>query len=155
MQRKLWKHSGKYIMQSFFSKLKANIFENYKNFRIKKIEEPDLSFIHISLYKQWSNLFTNSFTFLTCFFIRNSFYFIWFYYIRLENSCIYNVFIYRMVTCNYMVETASQITKNIKAAMIVSVPWDTTSSTASLEKPLNWFLYNRYLANALTELVKS
>ena len=60
-----------------------------------------------------------------------------------------------MVTCNYMVETASQITKNIKAAMIVSVPWDTTSSTASLEKPLNWFLYNRHLANELTKLVKS
>ena len=60
-----------------------------------------------------------------------------------------------MVVCNYMVEASGQITKNIKAAMIVSVPWDTTSSTASLERPLNWFLYNRYLVNALTELVKS
>ena len=47
-----------------------------------------------------------------------------------------------MVTCNYMVETVNQITKNIKAAMIVSVPWDTISFTASLERPLNWFLYN-------------
>ena len=60
-----------------------------------------------------------------------------------------------MVASHYMIEAAGQITKNVKAAMVVSVPWDTTSSTASLEKPLNWFLYNRYLTNGLTELVKS
>ena len=60
-----------------------------------------------------------------------------------------------MVVSHYMVEAPSWITKNIKAALVVSVPWDSTSSTASLEKPLNWFLYNRHLANELTKLVKS
>ena len=43
---------------------------------------------------------------------------------------------------------------NIQGALVVSAPWDTFKSTASLEKPVNWLLYNRFLVNSLKSVIK-
>ncbi|XP_065063658.1 phospholipase ABHD3-like [Rhopilema esculentum] len=39
-------------------------------------------------------------------------------------------------------------------AFIVSVPWNCFHSTTSLERPLNWFLFNRHLTQKLLTMLK-
>ncbi|KAM7534265.1 hypothetical protein Aperf_G00000105135 [Anoplocephala perfoliata] len=40
------------------------------------------------------------------------------------------------------------------AAMCISMPWDLSLSSDKIEKPLDWLLFNRSLANNLCQLVK-
>ncbi|XP_066912049.1 phospholipase ABHD3-like isoform X1 [Clytia hemisphaerica] len=57
-----------------------------------------------------------------------------------------------MIFSNYIAK-AGEPRANIKAALIVSAPWDTFQSTISLEQPFNWLLYNRFLVKRLKELI--
>ena len=39
-------------------------------------------------------------------------------------------------------------------AFIISVPWNCFHSTNSLEKPLNWLLFNRHLTQKLLKMLQ-
>ncbi|XP_057309633.1 phospholipase ABHD3-like isoform X2 [Hydractinia symbiolongicarpus] len=57
-----------------------------------------------------------------------------------------------MVLTNYMAQVGSPKAR-VVGALVISAPWDSFKSTASLEKPLNWLIYNRHLANNLKNIV--
>lgn len=57
-----------------------------------------------------------------------------------------------MVLTNYMAQVGSPKAR-VVGALVISAPWDSFKSTASLEKPLNWLIYNRHLANSLKNIV--
>lgn len=52
-----------------------------------------------------------------------------------------------MVLLNYLASTGSR--SQLQAALVFSTPWDVFVSTSSLERPLNYFLFNRNLASGL------
>ncbi|XP_078396749.1 phospholipase ABHD3 isoform X1 [Cetorhinus maximus] len=52
-----------------------------------------------------------------------------------------------MLLLNYLGKTGQQTP--LKAAVVFSIGWDVFECTASLEKPLNWILFNYYLTNCL------
>ncbi|XP_038665135.1 phospholipase ABHD3 isoform X2 [Scyliorhinus canicula] len=52
-----------------------------------------------------------------------------------------------MLLLNYLSKTGQQTP--LKAAVVFSIGWDVFECTASLEKPLNWILFNYYLTNCL------
>jgi len=54
---------------------------------------------------------------------------------------------------NYLNELGDK-DSGMMACLVVSTPWDCTQSTASLEQPLNWLLFNRRLTNNLIKMVK-
>lgn len=56
-----------------------------------------------------------------------------------------------MVLLNYLASVGSK--SQLHAALVFSTPWDVFVSTASLEKPLNYFLFNRNLASGLRNTV--
>ncbi|XP_066912050.1 phospholipase ABHD3-like isoform X2 [Clytia hemisphaerica] len=63
-----------------------------------------------------------------------------------------------VILTNYLSRRSSEdkdFKTNIKAALIVSAPWCSFRTTDSLEEPVNWFLYNRWIVNKLKGLVKS
>jgi predicted alpha/beta-fold hydrolase len=42
----------------------------------------------------------------------------------------------------------------LKAVITFSSPWDSFATSDSLERPVNWFLYNRYLTKVLIQFVE-
>ncbi|XP_072264689.1 protein ABHD1 [Pyxicephalus adspersus] len=58
---------------------------------------------------------------------------------------------YRMVLLNYLASRSSD--SHLQAALVFSTPWDVFVSTASLEKPLNYLLFNRNLVSGLRNAV--
>ncbi|XP_067887817.1 phospholipase ABHD3 isoform X2 [Heterodontus francisci] len=52
-----------------------------------------------------------------------------------------------MLVLNYLGKTGLQTP--LKAAVVFSVGWDVFECTASLEKPLNWIMFNYYLTSCL------
>ncbi|XP_018431119.1 PREDICTED: protein ABHD1-like, partial [Nanorana parkeri] len=56
-----------------------------------------------------------------------------------------------MVLLNYLASSGSG--SPLRAALVFSTPWDVFASTASLERPLNYFLFNRHLASGLRNTV--
>ncbi|XP_055490167.1 phospholipase ABHD3 isoform X1 [Leucoraja erinacea] len=52
-----------------------------------------------------------------------------------------------MLLLNYLGKIGQQTP--LKAAVVFSIGWDVFACTASLEKPLNWILFNYYLTNCL------
>lgn len=60
-----------------------------------------------------------------------------------------------IILSNYLVKMGKSKPTGLLAAMTVSVPWNTFKSSDSLEEPLNWFMFNRYLTNCLHGLVRN
>ncbi|XP_058871698.1 phospholipase ABHD3-like isoform X2 [Acipenser ruthenus] len=54
---------------------------------------------------------------------------------------------YRMILANYLCQKGRET--SLRAAAVFSAGWDVFESTASLEKPLNRFLFNSYLTSCL------
>ena len=67
------------------------------------------------------------------------------------NCCIV-VFLFSVILTNYL-STLGKPKANIVAALLVSVPYDSMLTTKSLEQPINWLFYNRFILNRLKELV--
>ena len=56
-----------------------------------------------------------------------------------------------------MTHYVSELSKNQKqmiGAFLISVQWNCYKSLDSLEKPLNWLLYNRYLTKHLKAIIQ-
>ena len=60
---------------------------------------------------------------------------------------------FRMILFNYL--AAAGRNSGLCAGMCVSVAWNASESTLSLEKPLNLFFFNRYLARLLVNKILS
>ncbi|XP_067887819.1 phospholipase ABHD3 isoform X4 [Heterodontus francisci] len=58
-----------------------------------------------------------------------------------------------MLVLNYLGKTGLQTP--LKAAVVFSVGWDVFECTASLEKPLNWIMFNYYLTSCLQASIYS
>eukprot|EP00794_Sanderia_malayensis_P012232 gene12232-13493_t len=56
------------------------------------------------------------------------------------------------IMTHYLAELADGPTQMV-GAFIISVPWNCFSSSVSLEKPINWLLFNRHLTQKLLGLV--
>ncbi|KAM5126304.1 LOW QUALITY PROTEIN: protein ABHD1 [Mantella aurantiaca] len=56
-----------------------------------------------------------------------------------------------MVLLNYLASSGSR--SQLRAALVFSTPWDVFVSTESLERPLNYFLFNRNLVSGLRKTV--
>lgn len=54
---------------------------------------------------------------------------------------------------NYMCKRGRDV--GLCAGMCVSVVWDLVESATSLEKPLNWFFFNKYLARMLVNKIET
>ena len=59
---------------------------------------------------------------------------------------------FRMILFNYL--AAAGRNSGLCAGMCVSVAWNASESTLSLEKPLNLFFFNRYLARLLVNKIR-
>ncbi|CAI9573277.1 unnamed protein product [Staurois parvus] len=56
-----------------------------------------------------------------------------------------------MVLLNYLASTGSR--SHLQAALVFSTPWDVFASTTSLERPLNYLLFNRNLASGMRNTI--
>ena len=61
------------------------------------------------------------------------------------------VLFFRIILFNYLAKAGKETP--LKAAMTVSVAWNTMKSTESLETPVNLILFNRFLARELTQVL--
>lgn len=52
-----------------------------------------------------------------------------------------------MLLLNYLGRKGKE--SGMVAGLTISVPWDAQKSTDSMEEPLNWLLFNKYLTNGL------
>lgn len=58
-----------------------------------------------------------------------------------------------VILFNYLARLGKDV--GLCAGMCVSVVWDLLESASSLEKPLNWLFYNKYLAHLLVKKIES
>uniref|UniRef100_A0A3P8RYV8 Abhydrolase domain containing 1 n=1 Tax=Amphiprion percula TaxID=161767 RepID=A0A3P8RYV8_AMPPE len=58
---------------------------------------------------------------------------------------------YSMVLLNYLARKRSE--SGMVAGITISVPWDAQKSSDSMEEPLNWLLFNKYLTSGLCRAV--
>lgn len=56
-----------------------------------------------------------------------------------------------MLLLNYLARKRSH--SGMVAGITISVPWDAVKSSASMEEPLNWLLFNKYLTSGLCRVV--
>ncbi|XP_070781486.1 phospholipase ABHD3-like [Enoplosus armatus] len=56
-----------------------------------------------------------------------------------------------MLLLNYLARKRTQ--SGMVAGFTISVPWDAVKSSASMEEPLNWLLFNKYLTSGLCRAV--
>ena len=56
-----------------------------------------------------------------------------------------------MLLLNYLGRKRSE--SGLVAGFTVSVPWDAQKSSVSMEEPLNWLLFNKYLTSVLCGLI--
>lgn len=56
-----------------------------------------------------------------------------------------------MVLLNYLARKGTE--SGMVAGLTISVPWDAVKSSNSMEEPLNWLLFNKYLTNGLCRAV--
>ncbi|XP_041660387.1 phospholipase ABHD3-like isoform X1 [Cheilinus undulatus] len=56
-----------------------------------------------------------------------------------------------MLLLNYLGRMRTE--SGMVAGLTISVPWDAHKSSASMEEPLNWLLFNKYLTNGLCRAV--
>ncbi|XP_051265672.1 phospholipase ABHD3-like isoform X1 [Dicentrarchus labrax] len=56
-----------------------------------------------------------------------------------------------MLLLNYLARKRTE--SGLVAGFTISVPWDALKSAASVEEPLNWLLFNKYLTNGLCRAV--
>lgn len=56
-----------------------------------------------------------------------------------------------MLLLSYLARKGKE--SGIVAGLTISVPWDAQKSSASLEEPLNWLLFNKYLTRSLCRCV--
>ncbi|KAM6991954.1 LOW QUALITY PROTEIN: phospholipase ABHD3-like [Tautogolabrus adspersus] len=56
-----------------------------------------------------------------------------------------------MLLLNYLGRKRTE--SGMVAGITISVPWDAHKSSASMEEPLNWLLFNKYLTNGLCRAV--
>lgn len=54
-----------------------------------------------------------------------------------------------MILGNYLVQQGAAAIENIKAALVISAPWNVFEATKSLEKPGLNLMLNRHLADGL------
>ena len=57
-----------------------------------------------------------------------------------------------MILFNYLANAGKNV--GLCAGMCISVAWNVFESCVSLEKPLNLFFFNRYLARLLVNKIK-
>ncbi|XP_063775508.1 phospholipase ABHD3-like [Pseudophryne corroboree] len=74
--------------------------------------------------------------------------------IYLYVCCIYNssLSIPRMVLLNYL--AATDCRSRLRAALVLSTPWNVFVSSASLEQPVNYLLFNRPLTSTIRNTVQ-
>ena len=64
------------------------------------------------------------------------------------------VFICRVLVTNYVADCGkNDVESGLIAAMAVSAPWNISLSCEVLERPVNWYLFNRILARELCKTV--
>lgn len=79
------------------------------------------------------------------------------YYLSLSNCyCPLIVYfpsltLYSMLLLNYLARKRTE--SGMVAGFTISVPWNALKSAASMEEPLNWLLFNKYLTNGLCQAV--
>lgn len=56
-----------------------------------------------------------------------------------------------MLLLNYLARKGAE--SGMVAGLTISVPWDALKSSESMEEPLNWLLFNKYLTNGLCRAV--
>lgn len=56
-----------------------------------------------------------------------------------------------MLLLNYLARKGTE--SGMVAGLTISVPWDALKSSNSMEEPLNWLLFNKYLTNGLCRAV--
>lgn len=56
-----------------------------------------------------------------------------------------------MLLLNYLARKRTE--SGLVAGFTISVPWDATKSSVSMEEPLNWLLFNKYLTTILCGLI--
>lgn len=56
-----------------------------------------------------------------------------------------------MLLLNYLARKGAE--SGLVAGLTISVPWDALKSSESMEEPLNWLLFNKYLTNGLCRAV--
>lgn len=56
-----------------------------------------------------------------------------------------------MLLLNYLARKRTE--SGMVAGLTISVPWDAQKSSASMEEPLNWLLFNKYLTHGLCRAV--
>lgn len=56
-----------------------------------------------------------------------------------------------MLLLNYLARKRTE--SGLVAGITISVPWDTMKSAASMEEPLNWLLFNKFLTRGLCSAV--
>lgn len=56
-----------------------------------------------------------------------------------------------MLLLNYLARKGAE--SGMVAGLTISVPWDALKSSESMEEPLNWLLFNKYLTSGLCRAV--
>ena len=74
-----------------------------------------------------------------------------------NHACFYNHFIadffyFSVILINYMLNSSKYL-ENLICVLGISLPWDGSKTSFSLEKTVNWFLYNRFIVNKMKEMV--
>ena len=68
----------------------------------------------------------------------------------LLSNCLFKSF-FSMIMTGYLAKFGENA--SFQAAMAVSAAWDTFESSKTLEQPINYLLFNKYLARNLVNLV--
>ena len=61
-------------------------------------------------------------------------------------------FYFSVILTNYILNSSKYL-ENLVCVLGISLPWDGSKTSFSLEKTVNWFLYNRFIVNKMKEMV--